>query len=101
MKINIYKLLKGSSYIDLPKNIKSKKAIINVKNKDNKCLMWSISSAIHPVKNDSQWISKYKKYKDELNFQGKDFSVSLDYPLSQKNMHPKRNKLESRNFTRT
>ena len=44
-----YKLLKGSSYLPLPKTLKDKKAIINIENKDNKCFMWSVLAALHPV----------------------------------------------------
>jgi len=44
MEINIskYKPLKGSSYIDLPKEIKDKKAIRNSKNDDNECFKWAV-----------------------------------------------------------
>ena len=38
----------GSSYIDLPKWIKDKKAIINIKNKDDKCFLWCILRYLHP-----------------------------------------------------
>ena len=39
--------LNGSSYIDLPKEIKTKKAVINVKNKDDRCFEYAILSAQH------------------------------------------------------
>ncbi|GIY58481.1 uncharacterized protein CEXT_311891 [Caerostris extrusa] len=78
LKINKYDPLYASSYIDLPKELKSKKAIINVKNKDNKCFMWSILSAIHPVVKDAQRVSKYKKYENELNFKGIKFPISFN-----------------------
>jgi len=41
-----YKPLKGSSYIDLPKFIKDKKACINIKNKDNKCFEYVLSAGL-------------------------------------------------------
>ena len=44
-----YKPLKGSSYLPLHKKLKDKKAIININNKDNKCFMWSVLAALHPV----------------------------------------------------
>ncbi|GFW62178.1 uncharacterized protein TNCV_1686091 [Trichonephila clavipes] len=45
LRINKYNPLRGSSYIDLPRRIKAKKAVINVKNLDhNKCFMWAILS---------------------------------------------------------
>ena len=37
-----YTPVKGSSYIPLPSKLKTKKAIINIKNSDNKCFMWSV-----------------------------------------------------------
>ena len=37
VKLTTSKPLKGEGYIDLPTAIKTKKAVINVKNKDNKC----------------------------------------------------------------
>ena len=41
-----YKPLKGSSYMELPKELATKKAIVNVKNTDNECFRWSILSAL-------------------------------------------------------
>ena len=80
LSVNIakYAPLKGSSYIELPKYLKDKKAIINVKNEDNKCLKWALLSALHPAKKDPQRVNKYMQFK-ELRFSGVDFPV----PLSQ------------------
>ncbi|GIY48176.1 hypothetical protein CDAR_285531 [Caerostris darwini] len=66
LKINKYDPLYASSYIDLPEELKSKKAIINVKNNDNKCFMWSILSAIHPVLKDAQRVSNIDKLSKNL-----------------------------------
>ena len=73
-----YTPLKGSSYIELPKYLKDKKAIVNVKNEDNKCLKWALLSALHPAKKDPHRVNKYMQFK-ELRFTGVDFPV----PLSQ------------------
>ena len=73
-----YTPLKGSSFIELPDYLKTKKAIINVKNEDNKCLKWALLSALHPAKKDPQRVNKYMQFK-ELRFSGVDFPV----PLSQ------------------
>ena len=43
-----YMPLKGDSYIPLPKELADKKAIINMKNKDNKCLFMVCSPIIKP-----------------------------------------------------
>ena len=71
--------LNGSSYIDLPKEIKTKKAVINVQNKDNRCFEYAILSAQHhdKIKTDHSRSSKYKDYLGKLNFTGIEFPVSL------------------------
>ena len=73
-----YAPLKGSSYIELPKYLKNKKALINVKNEDQKCLMWALLSALHPVGKNSDRVSKYEPYENELNFTGVNFPVPLN-----------------------
>jgi len=73
-----YKPLKGSSFIDLPPKIKNKKAIINVKNNDEKCFMWAVLSALHPVNEHSYRVTKYKTFENELDFSGINFPVALN-----------------------
>lgn len=67
----------GSSHLKLPKSIKNKKAVINVKNNDNECFKWAILSALHPAKIHPERVAKYQKFKDELKFDGIDFPVKL------------------------
>ena len=75
-----YTPLKGSSYLDLPDKLKSKKAIVNVKNQDNECLKWALLSALHPVEHgrNPDRVSKYKQYENELNFAGIEFPTPLN-----------------------
>ena len=73
-----YQPLTGSSYMELPDTLKSKKAIINVKNDDQKCLMWSLLSAHHPVKKNAQRVNKYFGFANELDFTGIDFPTPLN-----------------------
>ena len=73
-----YQPLTGSSYMELPDTLKSKKAIINVKNDDQKCLMWSLLSARHPVKKNAQRVNKYFGFAKELNFTGIEFPTPLN-----------------------
>ena len=73
-----YTPLKGSSFIELPDYLKTKKAIINVKNEDNECLKWALISALHPAKDHPHRVNKYMHFK-ELRFTGIDFPT----PLSQ------------------
>ena len=73
-----YQPLTGSSYMELPKYLKDKKAIVNVQNTDQKCLMWSLLSARHPVKKNAQRVNKYIAHQDELDFTGIEFPTPLN-----------------------
>ncbi|GBM49730.1 hypothetical protein AVEN_175949-1 [Araneus ventricosus] len=77
VRINEFNPLRASSYISLPEKIQEKKAVINVQNKDNKCFMWAVLSALHAVEEHAERVSKYKAYESELNFKGIEFPVSL------------------------
>ena len=56
--INFHSLVltRGSPYNDLPKWIKSKKAIINPQNKDEECFKWDVIPALRheEIKKDHQ-----------------------------------------------
>ena len=71
-----YQPLMGSSYRDLPEFIKKKRAVLNIKNYDEKCILWSILAHLHPVDwwNHDNRVSKYKPYELELNM------VGVSYP---------------------
>ena len=79
LKTDDLTILNGSNYIELPKTLSSKKAIINVQNEDNECFKYAVLSAIHydDIDKNHQRGSKYKNYEDELNFKGIKFPVSL------------------------
>ena len=53
-----YVPLGGSSYIPLPKFVAAKKAIIDLKNEDDKCFKWAITRALNPVEKNSERIDK-------------------------------------------
>lgn len=75
--INKFVPLRGSSYIELPADIKAKKACINVQNEDNKCFLWSVLAALHPVEKDAYRPNKYMDHIDTLNLEGIEFPVTL------------------------
>lgn len=78
VQICSYEPLSGSSYIETPKKIKLKKAVVNVQNNDQMCFKWAILSALHSVDVNSHDSAHYSRYKDELNFDGIDFPVRLN-----------------------
>ena len=79
LKVDKCNPLRGEGYIDLPAAIKSKGAIINVQNKDNRCLEYAILSAQHhsEIKEKYERPSQYKAHLGKLNFTGIEFPVSL------------------------
>ena len=79
LSININKnsLLKGSSYIPLPEFIQRKHACINVRNFDNACFAWAITSALRPAKNHSDRLTSYPHYSKILKLKGIQFPFTF------------------------
>ena len=85
-----YKPLRGETWIPLPEELANKNAIINMKNKDNKCFLWCVLRALNPEENNPQRIDKELKGKENtLNVEG------IEYPVSLKDL----NKFEKQNPT--
>ena len=76
---DIWDPIKASSYIDLPRELKNKKAIINMKNKDNnKCFLWSVLRGLNPKNEHPERIDEDLKSKENtLNMEGIEYPVSL------------------------
>ena len=66
-----------ASYIDLLKEIKLKKAVVNIQNKDNKCFLWSVLAQLHPPQRKPERVEHYKKYENTLNVKDLKFPMSL------------------------
>ncbi|XP_072931917.1 uncharacterized protein [Epargyreus clarus] len=85
MNINKFNPLRGTSYIDLPHDIKVRKAVINVQNADNMCFKWALLSALYPTTSKSNRVSSYSMHSNKLNFNGISFPVKLsDVPKIEK-----------------
>ena len=76
-----YTPLVGSSYIEVPKELAGKHAIINVKNvKDNECFKWAVTTAVFTRKKNMQRLNgEMREDAAKLNWEGIDFPT----PLSQ------------------
>ena len=75
-----YQPLRGGSFMVLPTKLKNKRAILNIQNRDNECLRWSLRAALFPAPRGRNPIrpSSYPT-DDRLNFTGIDFPT----PVSQ------------------
>ena len=84
-----YEPLKGSSYIQLPLELRnSSKGLINLKNNDNECFRWCHIRHLNPQDKYPQRIKKCDKaYIDKLNYSG------IEFPLTTKQY----NKIEKQN----
>ena len=76
---SIWNPINASSYIDLPPFLKNKKAIINMKNKDdNKCFMWCVLRALNPKDKNAGIIDKDLQSKqDTINMNGIRYPVNF------------------------
>ena len=75
-----YTPFSGSSYIPLPKPIQNKKAVINVKNTDQKCFRYSVEAALLNLDKNQERVSNYNK--PEFDYMFKD----LKYPVTIKDI---------------
>lgn len=72
-----YSPIKGSSYMVLPPNLRFSSGIVNIQNEDDKCFMWSVLAALHPVVSNAQRVSHYEQYDQTLDFSDIEFPVSI------------------------
>ena len=62
INISTYRPLSGSSYMDLPVELRSpRKGLINIKNKDEKCFLWCHVRHTNPSKEHPERIKKLTK----------------------------------------
>ena len=61
-----YDPLGGSSYIPLPDWIMRKKAIVSIRNKDDKCFLWSILRYLYPREINDSRLTDLKQYEHEI-----------------------------------
>ena len=85
----IWDPIKASSYIKLPKELKNKKAIINMKNEDDKCFMWCVLRALNPKDKNAERVDKDLKSKEHtLNMDG--ITYPVDFEVSTASNHKTR-----------
>ena len=83
-----YQPLLGNSFIKSPEYIARKKAVLNIQNDDDKCILWAILAHLHPVKKQDHpyRVGKYQPYEQELNMTGVSYPTPLsDIPKIEKN----------------
>ena len=78
INFTLYKPLNGSSYIELPTELRnSKKGLINMKNEDEECFRWCHIRHLNPQIKYPERIEKEDKRSIEgLNYEGIEFPIS-------------------------
>ena len=91
INISTYRPLSGSSYMDLPVELRSpRKGLINIKNKDKKCFLWCHVRHINLSKEHPERIKKTdKKIAEKLDYD------EIEFPVQEKDF----NKTEVKNNT--
>eukprot|EP00794_Sanderia_malayensis_P002759 gene2759-3189_t len=70
-----YQPMRGSSYIQLPKELRG---LINMKNEDNACFRWCHIRHLNPQNKDPQRIKiSDKEYIDKLDYSGIEFPITI------------------------
>ena len=72
-----YNPMRGSSYIPLPDWIMRKKAILSIRNKDEKCFLWCVLRYLHPRDKNDFRLTDLRQYENSLNTKGIAFPVKL------------------------
>ena len=72
-----YNPMRGSSYIPLPDWIMRKKAIVSIRNKDEKCFLWCVLRYLHPRDKNDFRLTDLKQYENSLNTKGITFPVRV------------------------
>lgn len=80
VNMNRYVPLQGGlfTYTELPKYIRDKKAVVNIKNDDSYCFLWSVTAALFPTDTNSSLTSSYPHFSSVLKYDGLNFPMSLD-----------------------
>ena len=80
--------MNGSSYLPLPDWILNKNAIINIKNKDDKCFFCCILRYLYPKKIKPERLTDLKKYEHSLNTEGINFPMNLKHISQFEKLNP-------------
>ena len=74
-----YDPLRGSKYIELPKHIADKKAVINIQNKDEACFKWSVLRALNPTTTNPYRVDKkLREAEKTINMEGISVPTKID-----------------------
>ncbi|XP_076660352.1 uncharacterized protein LOC143363688 [Halictus rubicundus] len=74
---NKYQPLQAGCNVSLPREIKLKRAIVNVKSNDQACFLWAVLAGLYPVVQNSERFSSYPHYRTVLRTEGFQLHISF------------------------
>ncbi|XP_071580454.1 uncharacterized protein [Temnothorax nylanderi] len=77
VNVNKCNPMHAGCWVEIPRWIKLKRAVINVRSRDNACFAWAIISALYPVERHTDKCSSYPHYSTQLNLDGIEFPMTL------------------------
>ncbi|XP_071575601.1 uncharacterized protein [Temnothorax nylanderi] len=78
VNVNKYNPLHAGCFVEIPREIKMKRPVINVRSMDNACFAWSVVAALHPAQRNAKRESSYPHYTSVLNLTNIEFPMTLD-----------------------
>jgi len=79
LTINVNKCnpIRTGCWVDMLREIKLKKAVVNVRSTDNACFAWAVIAALYPVEKHVDRCAFYPDYSTILNLDGIEFPIIL------------------------
>ena len=88
LSIAAYDSVLGSSYIPTPQSLSKKRAVINIKNKDDRCFLYCILAQLYPADRDRERPNKYDGYFSQINYEGLIMPMAVDKITKFENLNP-------------
>ncbi|XP_036146760.1 uncharacterized protein LOC105840361 [Monomorium pharaonis] len=77
VNVNKYNSMRAGCNVTLPREIMTKRVVVNVKLTDNACFAWSVVAALYPTQRHSDRESSYPHYTNVLNFDDIELPIAL------------------------
>ncbi|XP_071640863.1 uncharacterized protein [Temnothorax longispinosus] len=78
VNVNKYNPLHAGCFVEIPQEIKKKKAVINVRSLSNACFAWSVVAALYPAQRNAERKSSYPHYTSVLDLTDIEFPMTLN-----------------------
>ncbi|EZA62617.1 hypothetical protein X777_07431 [Ooceraea biroi] len=78
VNVNRYNPMRAGCVIDIPRAIQVKRAVVNVRAKDNACFAWAVVAVLYPSATHADRTVHYPDYTTVLDVSGIEFPMTLD-----------------------